>query len=42
MSILAGFIFGVFVTHNVEKTDLYLCKIEKQQTACEKLAQPKK
>lgn len=42
MKLLIGILFGVFFTHNVEQTNLFKCKYDKQQPACEQLAeQPK-
>lgn len=39
---IAGILWGIFVTHNVEKTNLFLCKVEKQPAACEALAKESK
>jgi len=42
ISVIAGILWGVFVTHNVEQTDWFKCKYDKQQSACEQLVeQPK-
>jgi hypothetical protein len=42
MELLIGAIWGIFFQYNVSKTEVYKCKIEKQQAACEQLAEPKK
>jgi len=36
--ILFAILWGGFVTHNVEQTNFYKCKVEKDKPACVELA----
>lgn len=42
MEILIGILFGVFATHNIEKSHLYMCKVEKNPASCEAIAKMEK
>lgn len=35
--IIAGIIWGSIVTYNIQKTELFKCKVEKIQASCEKV-----
>lgn len=37
--IIAGIIWGSLVTYNIQKTELFKCKVEKIQASCEKVKQ---
>lgn len=39
LSILCGILWGVFTTHNVEQTNYFKCKYDKNPVACEALVQ---
>lgn len=35
MVLIAGILWGVFVTHNVEQTHYFKCKYDKNESSCE-------